>query len=113
MSNYRMSKGTTEHFTSLEEMRTAWGMKPVTKKTSDKKKLKEQQERFLSKHKCKACGAPMTYIHSNVMACKNPECKGIEIKREDKDGNEMVSYINSFCTLDDLGAEIASNIFSE
>ena len=40
MSNYRMSKGTTEHFTSLEEMRTAWGMKPVTKKTSDKKKLK-------------------------------------------------------------------------
>ena len=82
MSNYRMSKGTTEHFTSLEEMRTAWGMKPVTKKTSDKKKLKEQQERFLSKHKCKAC-------------------------------NEMVSYINSFCTLDDLGAEIASNIFSE
>ncbi len=58
MSNYRMSKGTTEHFTSLEEMRTAWGMKPVTKKTSDKKKLKEQQERFLSKHKCKACGTP-------------------------------------------------------
>lgn len=113
MSNYRMSKGTTEHFTSLEEMRTAWGMKPVTKKTSDKKKLKEQQERFLSKHKCKACGTPMTYIHGNVMACKNPGCKGIEIKREDKDGNEMVSYINSFCTLDDLGAEIASNIFSE
>ena len=103
MSNYRMSKGTTEHFTSLEEMRTAWGMKPVTKKTSDKKKLKEQQEKFLSKHKCKACGTPMTYIHG----------KGIEIKREDKDGNEMVSYINSFCTLDDLGAEIASNIFSE
>ena len=99
MSNYRMSKGTTEHFTSLEEMRTAWGMKPVIKKTSDKKKLKEQQERFLSKHKCKACGTPMTYIHGNVMACKNPECKGIEI--------------NSFCTLDDLGAEIASNIFSE
>ena len=89
MSNYRMSKGTTEHFTSLEEMRTAWGMKPVTKKTSDRKKLKEQQERFLSKHKCKACGTPMTYIHGNVMACKNPECKGIEIKREDKDGNEI------------------------
>ena len=27
---------------------------------------------------------------------------------KDKDGNEMVSYINSFCTLDDLGAEIVS-----
>ena len=38
MSNYRMSKGTTEQFTSLEEMRTAWGMKTVTKKTADKKK---------------------------------------------------------------------------
>ena len=71
MSNYRMSKGTTEHFTSLEEMRTAWGMKPVTKKTSDKKKLKEQQERFLSKHKCKACGTPMTYIHGNVVKILN------------------------------------------
>lgn len=78
MSNYRMSKGTTEHFTSLEEMRTAWGMKPVTKKTSDRKKLKEQQERFLSKHKCKACGTPMTYIHGNVMACKILNVKGLK-----------------------------------
>ena len=54
MSNYRMSKGTTEHFTSLEEMRTAWGMKPVTKKTSDKKKLKEQQERYIYQVNCQA-----------------------------------------------------------
>lgn len=113
MSNYRMSKGTTEHFTSLEGLRTAWGMKPVTKKTSDKKKLKDQKERFLNKHKCKACGIPMTYIHGNVMACTNSKCKGIEVKREDKDGNEIVSYVNSFCILDDIGAKIAQNIFSE
>lgn len=79
MSNYRMSKGTTEHFTSLEEMRTAWGMKPVTKKTSDRKKLKEQQERFLSKHKCKACGTPMTYIHGNVKVSERTREDGSSI----------------------------------
>lgn len=113
MSNYRASKGTTEHYTSMEEMRAAWGLKPFTKRTSDKKKLKEQREKFLNKHKCKACGLPMTYVHGNIMACNNPDCKGIEIKREDKEGNEFVTYINSFCTLDDIGAEIAANIFND
>lgn len=113
MSGYRMPKGATEHYTSLEDLRVAWGMNPVTKKTSDQKKLKDQQKNFLNKHKCKACGMPMKYIHGNIMSCTNPECKGIEVKRQDKDGNEIISYINSFCTLDDTGAEIAQNIFSE
>lgn len=112
MNNYRMSKGTTEHYTSLAALREGWGMKPVIKKTRDSEKLAEQQKTFVNKHICKACGLPMTYIHGNIMACKNPECKGIEVKREDKEGNEIVSYITSCEILGDRGAEIANNIFN-
>lgn len=112
MNNYRMSKGTTEHYTSFTALREAWGMKPVIKKTRDKDKLEKQQEAFVNKHKCKACGRPMTYIHGNIMACTNPDCKGIEIKREDKEGNVIISYITSSELLDNRGAEIANNIFN-
>ena len=41
-----------------------------------------------------------------------PKCKGIEVKREDKEGNEIVSYITSCEILGDRGAEIANNIFN-
>ena len=112
MRNYRMSKDTTERYSSLEDLRNAWGMTPVTKKTKDLTKLEKQKEAFVNKHKCKACGQPMTYIHGNIMACTNSDCKGIEIKREDKEGNILISYINSFDLLEDKGAEIANNIFS-
>ena len=112
MKNYRLSSGTKEHYTSLADLREAWGMKPIVKKTNDAEKLAKQQEKFVSKHICKACGQPMTFIHGNVMACKNPKCKGIEIKREDKEGNVIISYINSCEILNDKGAEIANNIFN-
>ena len=112
MREYRMSKGTTEHYTDLATLRAAWGKKPVVKKTSDAVKLKKQQEDFMSKHRCKACGAPMAYSGGNIMTCVNEKCKGIEVKREDAEGNEMVSYITSYDLLDDLGAEIANNIFN-
>lgn len=112
MKNYRMSKGTTEHYTSLEDLRISFGLKPVTKKTRDDEKLKKQQESFVKKHRCKACGMPMTYMNGNVMTCQNPKCKGIEIKRLDKEGNEVTSYITSYDILDDKGAEIANNIFN-
>lgn len=112
MSYYRMSKGTTEHYTSLEDLRAAFGMEPFLKKTKDASKLVKQQENFGNKHKCKACGQPMTYMNGNVMTCTNPNCKGIEVKREDADGNVIVSYITSYDLLDDLGADIAKNIFN-
>lgn len=111
MKHYRMSNGTTEHYTSLEDLRVAWGMKKLIKKTSDAVKLKKQQESFSNKHKCKACGNPLTYSGGNIMTCTNPDCKGIKIEREDKEGNIITSYITSFCLLDPLGAEIANNIF--
>ncbi len=112
MGNYRMSKDTTERYTSFEDLRNAWDMTPVIKKTKDLTKLEKQKEAFVNKHKCKACGQPMTYIHGNIMACTNSDCKGIEIKRKDKEDNILVSYINSFDLLEDKGAEIANNIFS-
>lgn len=107
MNNYRMSKGTTEHYTSLAALRRL-GMKPVIKKTRDSEKLAEQQKTFVNKHICKACGLPMTYIHGNIMACKNPKCKGIEVKREDKEGNEIVStlYLVKFLVIVELRSQI-------
>lgn len=112
MTNYRLSSGITEHYTSFSDLREAWGMKPIIKKTNDKAKLAEQQKVFINKHKCKACGVPMTYTGGNIMVCKNPKCKGIEIKREDKEGNTITSYINSCEILGEKGAEIANNIFN-
>ena len=40
MKKFRLSKGVTEHYTSLEEMGKAYGCKPVIKQTKDKEKLK-------------------------------------------------------------------------
>lgn len=111
MKNYRMSKGTTEHYTSLEDLRAGFHLDPFTKRTKDATKLKNQRERFLNSHICKACGKPMTYMHGNIMTCTNPECKGIEIKREDAEGDVSVTYITSYDILNETGAAAASNIF--
>lgn len=99
-------------YSSFEELAKSMNIKPVSKVTKDKKKLEEQQERFLSKHKCKACGHPMTYIGGNMMTCTNPECKGIKVTKENEDGTKSISYITSYDLLDDIGGEIAGNIFS-
>ena len=109
----RLGNNITEHYSSFEELAAAWGCKPVSKVTKDMKKLKEQQEKFRGKHKCKACGEPMEIINStSVMACKNPKCKGIEQVRTDKEGNKIVTYLPSYDLLDELGMEIGNNIFS-
>lgn len=108
----RLSKNTTAHYSSFEELRAALGKPPVSKQTSDKKKLKKQRENFCNRHICKACGEPMTYIGGNVMTCTNDKCRGIKYEREDHEGNKVVRYFTSYDLLDDLGGEIASNIFS-
>ena len=109
----RLGNNTTENYSSFEELAAAWGCKPVSKVTKDMKKLKDQQEKFRGKHKCKACGEPMEFINNtSTMACKNPKCKGIKQVRLDKEGNEIVTYLPSYDLLDELGAEIGNNIFS-
>lgn len=99
-------------FSSFEELAKSMNIKPVSKVTKDENKLKEQQEKFISRHKCKACGQPMTYIGGNIMTCTTPECKGIKITKENEDGTKSISYITSYDLLDEKGGEIAGNIFS-
>ena len=113
MKEYRLSKDTTEHYASLEELRAAYGCKPIKKRTSDEKKLQSQRAVFNGKHKCKACGCNMEWINgTSVMSCKNTACKGLKAVRTDIDGNEIVTYYPSYDLLDSVGAEIAENIFA-
>jgi hypothetical protein len=112
MKDFRMGRNTTEHYSSFEECAKAFGCKPVVKKTKDENKLKAQREKFSAKHKCKACGQPMSWVGSSIMTCMNDKCKGIKVERDGADGNKIISYVVSYDLLDDLGAEIANNIFS-
>ena len=113
MKEFRLGKNTKEHYTSLEDLRVAWGKEPIIKKTKNKKKLKDQQENFCSRHKCKACGEPMVWIGGSMMTCKNENCKGIKVEEKDKDGNIIrIEYLVSYTLLDDKGTLIAENIFS-
>ena len=112
MKEIRLGGGFKEHYSSFEEMAKAYGHKPVIKKTKDANKLASQQEKFCARHKCKACGNSMSWVGGNQMACTNEKCKGIKVEREDKEGNKIISYVVSYELLDELGAEIANNIFS-
>ena len=115
MRSFRMSKGDTEHYTSFEELRVAWGLKPVIKQTKDKEKLNKQRENFCSKHLCPACRQPMTYSGvGNQLVCRNEKCLGIKHEQKNAETGEVkVWYSPAFDLLDDLAAEIASNIFME
>lgn len=112
MSKIRMDRNTTEHYSSFEELARAWGCKPASKQTSDKNKLKKQREDFCNRNKCRACGKPMNFVTGNIMACQNPECRGIRQERVDKEGNKVITYLPSYNLLNDRSAEIANNIFS-
>lgn len=99
-------------YSSFEELASAYKLKPVSKVTKDKEKLKGQQEKFKNRHLCKACNMPMTYIGANIMTCTNDNCKGIKITRENEDGTKSFSYITSYNLLDEKSELIAENIFS-
>lgn len=113
MSNFRMDKNTTEHYTSFKDLAKAWGCKEFTMQTKDKNKLEKQRENFRKKHICKGCGMPMEYFPygGNTMVCRNSECKGIKDERVDREGNTYVVWLPSFRILDDRGAMIAQNVF--
>lgn len=113
MKEFRLSKGVTEHYTSLEEMSKAWGCKPAIKQTKDKAKLQMHRENFCKWHRCKACGEPMVYLGGHMMACINEKCKGIKNEQKDKDGNVIVTYSPSYELLNDHFSEVAENIFYE
>lgn len=98
-------------YSSFEELAAAFNLKPVQKVTKDKEKLELQREKFTSKHKCKACGEPMSYVPgTSVMTCTNEKCKGIKYETVDAEGNKKINYFVSYDLLDEVGTDIASNI---
>ena len=111
MKEFRMAKGVTEHYTSLEELRAAWNCKPIVKRTKDEDKLLKQRRNFGGHYRCKSCGEPMTYVGSSVMTCTNEKCKGIKHERKDNDGNSIITYSVSYELLDDHFSEVAENLF--
>ena len=116
MREFRLSKGVTERYTSLEELGQAFGCKPYIKQTKDKEKLKKQRENFCNHYRCRACGEPMVWmgeLGESVMICKNEKCKGIKHERIDTEGNTIVSYSVSYEILDNKFADRAKNIFHE
>ena len=110
MKEFRKDKNCTEHYSSLEELRAAYGMTPVLRRTKDKKRLKSQQEKFLGT--CKVCKKELSLIkNTNVLACQNPDCKGICMTSTNDDGSERAWYIPVTKVLDVKGTQIAENLF--
>lgn len=101
--------------TSFEELRTEFGLKPISWQTKDKEKLEGQRARFQSKHLCPVCKQPLTLIEgTNVMSCMNHDCKGIEREIVDEEtGEKEIIRHTPFHTLDEKGATIANNIFKK
>lgn len=93
---------------AFEALREEFGLDPVSNRTNDKEKLAQQQENFSKKYVCPICGNSKTFIKgTNVMVCKNPECKGFEQK--DADGN-VIGFEVPFNELSIRGEAIASTI---
>ena len=110
MKEFRKAKGVTEHYTSLEELREAFGLKPVVKRTKDADKLTAQREKFLGT--CRVCKQPLVLVgNTNVLCCKNPECRGIKITGTNEDGTEKIWFVPVSRVLDEKGFEISQNLF--
>lgn len=88
-------------------------MSQMSKKTKDQDKLKSQIEKFNKRYVCKFCGEPREWIPgTNVMVCKNPECKGHVVKIKNKDGNEIEISEPSLKILTTRGTAIAETLLS-
>ena len=112
MREFRKAKGVTERYTSLDELRTSFGLKPIRKRTTDAEKLKAQQEKFVGV--CKVCKQPLHWIEgTNTLACKNADCKGVKMTSKNEDGTDKVWYIPVTRMLDSEGMEIAERLFGE
>jgi hypothetical protein len=106
MKEFRKDKHCTEHYTSLEELRAAYGCKPITKKRpKDEDVLKEAREKFLGT--CPVCKSPMKYVSTSYSVCGNAECKGKNIAKQ----GEEPRYITVVKKFDLKGVEIAENLF--
>ena len=109
MKEFRKGKNCTEHYTSFDELRQAFGLKPVVKRTNDIEKLTAQREKFLGT--CPYCKEKLSYVGGNVIVCKNEKCNGKKVEKENEDGTKSIMYYPYIKLLNNQGAEIASNLF--
>lgn len=77
----------------------------VHKTQKPKKQNENSKEKFAGK--CKICGSLLSFVEgTNVMVCKNPQCKGLKTKGEENN-------LPSFRFLDTKGMQIANNLFGK
>lgn len=92
---------------------------PLASKPKKKRNYQTPEERENSRRKfsgtCRVCGGVLSYVAgTNVMVCKNPDCKGYtrKIKNEEEDEDrERVEVFPVFRFLDNKGVEIAQSLF--
>lgn len=102
----REEKNGTRYF-SFKEL-------PFPVKEQKKHNNDELRERFEKRHLCIVCHQPMIWVSgTNILACKNPECKGRKVEKTLSDGTIKVEYKPYFHTLDIKGTEIAEKLYSE
>ena len=105
------NKNGETHYSSFQELAEAMGLKkPINK---NKKKIEYQKEQFGKRHKCRACGQPLTFLGGNVVTCTNPKCRGIKNVKKLDDGTEIVTYLTSYELLDEVGSNIANRLFKD
>ena len=94
---------------AVEEM----GMKPLRRVTRDKKRLAEQQDKFLGT--CPYCKERLHYSYgTNIVSCDNPKCKGKKVTVKNDEGKEVSEYRPYFrILLGDNSSTIGSTIFNE
>ena len=103
---HRPSKNEKAFFTSMEDLRENFNLKPVTKQTHDTEKLDQQRKKFVGT--CKVCHSEMQYVQgTNILICPNTKCKGIVMNV----GTEYEEKKTVTRLLDEKGFEIAQTLF--
>lgn len=107
------NKSNGKIYYSFDELgQELFGLKPFKKVTNDKQKLASQQEKFLGI--CPYCKQPASYVYgTNIITCKNENCKGKKIVRKFDDGTFTEEYRPFIKMISDKGLEIGTTIFSE
>ena len=107
-NHFTNEKENTYTPTAFKEIRHAFGLKELSYKTKDEKKLEKQREKFCKSHTCQFCGETREWVpDTNIMVCKNTRCKGYQVKSKD---GEIISSLPSYSELSSYGEAIAETI---
>lgn len=96
------SKNGKVHYESFEEL--------VPQKKKAVRDVDKKREKFLGT--CKVCGQPMSWIEgTNVVCCKNADCKGVRMNKKDKEDNDITVTIPVSRTISSKSMEYAEYLF--